>query len=157
MYLLQAAEKEPWDTVLRGTVKACCQNVINEIDLASTSEHAVENWVNGVARVLKGTVKACCRKVLDEIDVDSTCEHTDENWVNGVARSWATAFFVANSIHARSELTVGKTITFSDGTTRTIVSTKEDGESLIIFLEGVPLDGTVVGYPKKFIVHSGIK
>jgi len=157
MYLLQAAEKEPWDMVLRGTVKVCCQNVINEIDLASTSEHTVENWVNGVARVLKGTVKACCRKVLDEIDVDSTCEHTDENWVNGVARSWATAFFVANSIHARSELTVGKTITFSDGTTRTIVSTKEDGESLIIFLEGVPLDGTVVGYPKKFIVHSGIK
>ncbi|MGA2318308.1 MAG: radical SAM protein [Thermodesulfobacteriota bacterium] len=96
-------------------------------------------------------------ELLDCNQVYSTSKHTDENWVNGVARSWATAFFVANSIHARSGLTVGKTITFSDGTTRTIVSTKEDGESLIIFLEGVPLDGTVVGYPKKFIVHSGIK
>jgi len=129
MYLLQALQKEPWDTVLRGVAKTCCQKVNDEIDVDSTSKH----------------------------NVDSSYKHTDENWVNGVARSWAAAFFVVNSSHARSKLTVGKRITFAGGTARTIVSTKEDGGSLIIFLDGAPLDGTVVGYPQKFTVNPGGK
>lgn len=89
--------------------------------------------------------------------VDSASDCTDGNWVNGIARSWATAFFIFNSFHAKKELTVGKKITFADGTTREIVSTKETGDSLIVFLDGAPLDGTVVGYPKKFTVHPGSK
>lgn len=91
--------------------------------------------------------------------VDSASEATNDMWVNGVARSWDTAFFVFDSFHARRELTVGKKITFADGTTRTIVRTREDirplieDSTLVIFLDGPPLDGMVVGYPKKFIVH----
>ena len=83
--------------------------------------------------------------------------HTDENWVNGIAKKWATAFFVKDSIQAKSDFAVGKKVTFSDGTVRIIVRQKENDGSLIVFLDGTPLDGNVVGYPKKFIVHSGIK
>jgi anaerobic magnesium-protoporphyrin IX monomethyl ester cyclase len=86
---------------------------------------------------------------------DSPLDHTDENWLNGVARSWATAFFVANSTYARKELVVGAKITFADGTARKIVNTKEDGSSLMVFLDGAPLDGAIVGYPQKFTIHSG--
>jgi hypothetical protein len=32
MYLLQAAEKEPWDTAIKGTLRGCCQKVIDEIN-----------------------------------------------------------------------------------------------------------------------------
>lgn len=85
--------------------------------------------------------------------IDCASNHTDGNWVNGVARSWATAFFVANSLQARKELTVDSKIYFADGVTRTIVSTKENADSLIIFLNGSPMDGTVVGYPQKFIIY----
>jgi hypothetical protein len=93
-------------------------------------------------------------ETLESDQVYSASKHTDENWVSGVARSWATAFFLKNTIQARNELVVGKKITFSDGTVRTIVNTKEDGESLIVFLDGKPLDGTIVGFPKKFIVYN---
>jgi anaerobic magnesium-protoporphyrin IX monomethyl ester cyclase len=117
MYLLQAVVKEPWDTVLRDALKACC------------------------------------KKVLDEIDITSAQNYTDSNWVNGVARSWASAFFVANSMLARSIFAEGLKITFSDGDTRTIARTREDGGSLIVFLDGPPLDGAVVGYPQSFTVH----
>jgi len=83
--------------------------------------------------------------------------HTDQNWVKGIAKKWATAFFIENSIQAKSDFAVCKKVTFSDGTVRTIVEQKETAGSLIVFLGGTPLDGNVVGYPKKFIVHSGIK
>jgi hypothetical protein len=88
--------------------------------------------------------------------METACNFTDGGtWVNGVAKSWAAAFFVFNTFHARNELTVGKKITFADGTTRTIVRTKENEGDLIVFLDGAPLVGTIVGYPQKFTVHHG--
>ena len=93
----------------------------------------------------------------DRKPVGTPCQHTDENWVNGVARAWGTALFVTNSSHAQKELTLGKHITFADNSVRTIVNTKENDGSLIVFLDGAPLDGTVVGYPQQFLVHPGGK
>ena len=88
----------------------------------------------------------------DSPQVFSSHKHTDDNWVNGIARAWATALFVSNTIVARKELTVGKVVTFADGTTRKIVKIKEEGESVIVFLSGAPLDGNIVGHPRKFFV-----
>jgi len=89
-------------------------------------------------------VSGCDRKT----DVSYTPpNHTDQNWVKGVAKTWATAYFVEDSIQAKSDFAVGKKVTFSDGTVRTIVRLKENDGSLIVFLDGIPLDGNVVGYP----------
>jgi SAM-dependent methyltransferase len=85
--------------------------------------------------------------------------HTDKSWVKGIAKTWATAFFVVGPVkeQKKNDFAVGRKVTFSDGTVRTIVKLEQNAGDLIVFLDGAPLDGNVVGYPKKFIVHSGIK
>lgn len=88
-----------------------------------------------------------------EPDCYQTSHYTDQNWVNGVATSWATALFLPSTVYAKSRIVEGRQITFADGATRTIVSAKEDNGSLIVHLDGAPLDGTVVGYPQEFAVH----
>jgi radical SAM superfamily enzyme YgiQ (UPF0313 family) len=80
--------------------------------------------------------------------------HTDDNWVNGIARVWAAAFLVDYSIHAKNELAVGKKVTFADGTARRIIRHIENDGSLIVCLDGSPLDGEKVGCPKKIIVSE---
>lgn len=87
--------------------------------------------------------------------IGTLVNHSDKNWIKGVARSWAAAFLIANSELAKSEIAVGKNITFVDGTSRRIIRVKEDEskECLIVFLEGTPLDGNIVGYPQRFSVH----
>lgn len=77
---------------------------------------------------------------------------SDQNWVNGIARNWSAAFFVKNSAEAKNDLAVGRYVIFSDGTVRRIVGQKENKRSLIVFLDGTPLDGNVVGYPKVMTV-----
>jgi hypothetical protein len=135
-------------------------------NIALVRDVSLWNWEKNVYLTKLTTV--CEKKMLFHSDpfiisllgdsdcyrVDSASDCTDRNWVNGIARSWATAFFVFNSFHARNELTVDNKITFADGTTRTIIRTKENEGSLIIFLDGDPLDETIVGYPKKFTVYS---
>jgi hypothetical protein len=89
--------------------------------------------------------------------IDCTSSHTDDNWLNGVARSWDTALLIANSINARKDFMIGNRLTFADGDARTIIDVKEEGGSLIVFLEGAPMDGNLIGYPNKFsIYHSNI-
>ena len=78
--------------------------------------------------------------------------HTDPNWVKGIAKTWETAFFVDYSIQAKSDFAIGKEVTFSEGTVRTIVRLKESVGSLIVFLDGTPLYGNVVGFQKKIKV-----
>jgi hypothetical protein len=73
--------------------------------------------------------------------------NTDKNWINGVANKWATAFLVKVSNTAKTDLAVGKKIAFSDGTIRTIIKHQENENSLIVFLDGEPLDGNKLGYP----------
>jgi len=86
--------------------------------------------------------------------------HTDENWVKGIARTWATAFFIPGPIkeQTKNDFAVGRKATFADGTVRTIVKQEmRNGDNLIVFLDGVPLDGNVVGYPKEIKVTDGPK
>lgn len=85
--------------------------------------------------------------------------HTDQNWVNGVARPWATAFFVTGPVkeQTKNNFAVGRKVTFSDGTVRIIVRQKENDGPLIVFLDGTPLDGNVVGYPKEIKVTDAAK
>ncbi|MGA2318310.1 MAG: hypothetical protein ABSG71_18310 [Thermodesulfobacteriota bacterium] len=83
--------------------------------------------------------------------------HTDQNWVKGIAKKWATAFFIQNSIQAKRDFVVGRKVTFSDGTVRTIVRINENDDSLIVILDGTSLDGNVVGYPKEIKVTNVAK
>lgn len=83
--------------------------------------------------------------------------HSDENWVNGVAKGWGAAFFVLNRPGIQELLAVGTRVTFSDGTQRLIQSTKVNGDTLIVNLDGVPLDGKVVGYPNSVRVSKSTR
>jgi endoglucanase len=64
---------------------------------------------------------------------------------------------VPNSSRAKKEFIAGRNVTFSDGTVRMITNTKEDGASFIVFLDGAPLDGHLVGYPNKLFVGTDNK
>jgi hypothetical protein len=76
-------------------------------------------------------------------------DHTDDNWLKGVSRSWATAIFIVKSMQSKNDFTVGRKVMFSDESTRRIVRIQENAETLIVYFEGSPLDGDIVGYPKK--------
>lgn len=82
------------------------------------------------------------------------CKCSDENWLNGVARSWAAAFFVDNYGDAQDALLPGRRLKFADGSVRTIVETRLNESSLIVFVDGDPLDGTEVGYPNNIDIFS---
>ncbi|MBI5120985.1 MAG: cobalamin B12-binding domain-containing protein [Rhodospirillales bacterium] len=64
----------------------------------------------------------------------------DHNWCNGVARDWAAAFFLPATAEAQTDMVVGREVVLSDGTRRIIASTRENDGSLVVFLEGQPLD-----------------
>ena len=85
--------------------------------------------------------------------------HTDENWVKGIAKTWAAAFFVVGPVNeqTKNDFAVGRKATFSDGTVRTIVKIEENTGNLIVHVDGAPLDGNVVGYPKKIKITDGAK
>lgn len=78
--------------------------------------------------------------------------HTDENWVNGIASGWGAAFFVMLVPGMQDVMAMGNEVTFVDGTKRRIQSTRVNGETLIVNLEGPPLDGKSVGHPNKLRV-----
>jgi hypothetical protein len=82
----------------------------------------------------------------------SPFNHTDENWLNGVAKSWAAAFFIGDSDSAKRALTVGRRVIFKYGIYRKIIRTMVNDKSLIVYLDGNPLDGNVMGYPEEFSV-----
>jgi hypothetical protein len=81
---------------------------------------------------------------------------SDRNWINGIADKWAAAFFIKSSEQAKTDLTVGKKLVFAGGITRTITKVQEKSDTWIIFLDGEPLDGTAVGYPREVIILSNI-
>ena len=85
--------------------------------------------------------------------------HTDQNWVKGIAKKWATAFFIVGPVkeQTKNDFAVGRKVTFSDGTVRTIVKLEQNAGNLIVFLDGTSLDGNVVGYPKEIKVTNVAK
>jgi hypothetical protein len=85
--------------------------------------------------------------------------HTDENWVNGIAKTWAAAFFIPGPIkeQTKNNFAIGRKVTFSDGTVRKIFKIEENQGNLIVYVDGAPLGGGVVGYPKEIQINDGAK
>ena len=77
---------------------------------------------------------------------------TNSDWLNGVARSGDAAFFINTATSLNNYFTEGEKVLFADGTSRTIVKTKANGDTLVIFLDGPTLDGSKVGFPHKISV-----
>ena len=86
---------------------------------------------------------------------DTAYDLSDQNWVNGIAIRWA-GFFIRDSAQEQARFTPGKNIKFSDGSIRTITQAKPIGAFLEIYLDGSPLKGDAVGFPKKIriVEHS---
>lgn len=84
---------------------------------------------------------------------------TDTHWVKGIARAWAAAFFIPAPINAktRRDFAVGRKVTFSNGTIRTIVKLEDNASNLIVHVDGMPLDGNVVGYPQEMKIADNAK
>lgn len=93
---------------------------------------------------------------LDAIDIKSKAlqpyDLTDATWLGGVGRaSLGVVFFVENSEIARDVyLSSGKyfNVRFADGEVRKILSAREAGEFINVYLDGPPLDAKNVGRPQ---------
>ncbi len=73
---------------------------------------------------------------------------TNNEWQNGVARGWEAVILFDYSDIILSELTVGKTIQLANGEKREIIEVKNpDKFSILVFVDGEPMDGDVVGWP----------
>jgi hypothetical protein len=83
--------------------------------------------------------------------------HSDENWVNGIAKGWGAAYFVMLAPGVQEAMAPGSEVTFADGSKRIIQSTRINGDSLIVNVDGAPLDGTRVGHPNKLKVTKASK
>ncbi len=81
---------------------------------------------------------------------------SDKNWVNGIAKVWASAFLVSAPIQEQTkrDFAVGRKAKFSDGTVRTIVKQEMNAGNLIVYVDGVPLDGNTVGHPKEIKISD---
>ena len=93
---------------------------------------------------------AGCNK---EIAVVTAYNLSDQNWTLGVAKNWA-GFFVKNTDDNKKNLSIGKKVRFANGSIRNIVKQESSGEYLNIFLDGQPLDGMLVGYPKEIKIFE---
>lgn len=73
---------------------------------------------------------------------------TDENWLNGIARGWGATILLDYTDIIIKELVVGKTIKLANGEERKITEVKNpDKFSILLTVEGEPLDGKLVGWP----------
>jgi len=119
-------------------------------------EHPEDNEIRAsLDEIISSDSTFLAASLVDDDGVSYTPHnYTDHNWVKGIANTWAAAFFVDNSIQAKSDFAVGKKVTFANGTVRTIIEQKENASGLIVFLDGAPLDGNVVGHPHKLTVHN---
>lgn len=73
---------------------------------------------------------------------------TDNNWINGVHRRDA-AFFVNNNFENRNRFKFGSKVNFANGDIRSILQVIDNGPYLNIYLDGTPLNGENVGFPKE--------
>jgi hypothetical protein len=76
---------------------------------------------------------------------------TDENWIGGVGKNFSAIFVLNNELN-RDEFLPGRSIRFSNEEVRKIDHVASSGSYLNIFLEGSPLDGQLVGFPRNFEV-----
>ena len=91
----------------------------------------------------------------DIVQVYPMKDLVDNNWLNGVARGWGPAILFDNTKIILNELTVGVTIQLANREKRKIVEVKNPDEfSILVFVEGEPLDGNVVGWPNVVTVTT---
>jgi peptidoglycan/LPS O-acetylase OafA/YrhL len=76
---------------------------------------------------------------------------TDPNWNRGISRD-APGFFVAASAENLRFFRAGSTVKFANGESRSIVSAIQAGAYLNVYVDGAPLAGEAVGYPKLIII-----
>jgi endoglucanase len=81
-------------------------------------------------------------------------DFSDENWTQGVARGWGAAFFLILRPGLSGAMAVGNQVEFSNGEIRAIKSQRVNGDTLIVELEGPPLNGALVGYPNKIKISK---
>lgn len=74
---------------------------------------------------------------------------TNNEWLNGVARGWAPVILFDYKNIIMEELTVGTTIQLANGENRKIVEVRNpDKLTILVFVDGEPMDGDEVGWPK---------
>jgi len=76
---------------------------------------------------------------------------TDVNWVNGVGRAFS-GFFVPNSPQNLARFAVGMKLRLSNGEVRQVTDITRSAEYINVYLSGLPMNGTEVGYPKEIEV-----
>jgi hypothetical protein len=80
---------------------------------------------------------------------------TNDEWLNGVARGWDSVILLDYKPITLDELKVGTTIQLVNGEKRKIVEVKNpDKYSILAFVDGDPLDGSVVGWPNLITVET---
>lgn len=79
----------------------------------------------------------------------SASDVTDENWQNGFSRE-APVFLVSSTQKNVGGFRPGRQIRFANGDVRAIKGVKNRGVFLWVSLGGAPLDGTQVGFPRRF-------
>ena len=80
---------------------------------------------------------------------------TNDEWLNGVARGWDSVILFDYKPITLDELKVGTTIQLVNGEKRKIVEVKNpDKYSILAFVDGDPLDGSVVGWPNLITVET---
>lgn len=75
--------------------------------------------------------------------------HSDQNWVEGVARGWAAAFFLKRTPEHLKAAQGASSVLLGNGEVRMIQRVDITEATLIIQLEGAPLNGELVGFPHK--------
>ncbi|MBI5121354.1 MAG: SPASM domain-containing protein [Rhodospirillales bacterium] len=82
---------------------------------------------------------------------------SDHNWRNGVAAEWSSAFLIGDSPQLRKILTTFPAVTFCDGQERLVTGISPGNENtLIVFVNGAPLDGSTVGWPNEIRIAADI-
>lgn len=81
-------------------------------------------------------------------------EVTDEHWVRGIGRHFA-GFFVKLTPASVQTFAVGRWVHFADGSARRITEARWNAPYLNLMVDGPPLDGERVGFPRRLTVSSG--
>ncbi|MCW3149114.1 glycoside hydrolase family 5 protein [Stutzerimonas stutzeri] len=79
---------------------------------------------------------------------------TNTDWLNGVWRK-SPGFSIPATTGNKGAFIVGASVKLADGQQRKIKTVQVVGSNMSVFLDGVAVNGSVVGYPNKLTVVSG--
>jgi len=75
--------------------------------------------------------------------------HSDRNWIAGVARNWGAAFFVRRTPEYLKALQSAGRVRLSNGEVRRVQRVDLTDGTLIVHVDGPPMNGELVGFPRK--------